>query len=41
MVLDVDTLCVSRSRLVDALASDGVTGLFAGYQNVHLLPVYQ
>lgn len=41
MVLDVDHLCVSRARIFEALEAEGVSGLAAGYANLHLLPMYQ
>jgi len=41
MLLDIDRIGVSRTRLVSALEAEGVVGLTAGYQNVHLLPMYQ
>lgn len=41
MVLDCDTLGVTREKIVEALKAEGVTGLAAGYTNVHLLPMYQ
>lgn len=41
MVLDVHTLGVSRSSIYQALSAEGVAGLIQGYQNIHLLPVYQ
>ena len=41
MVLDVDQLGVSREKIIAALEAEGVTGLAAGYVNVHLLPMYQ
>lgn len=41
LVLDTELLGVSRSRIADALQAEGVTGLGAGYTNVHLLPMYQ
>jgi dTDP-4-amino-4,6-dideoxygalactose transaminase len=41
MVLDIDILGVSRARIIDALSAEGITGLTAGYVNVHLLPMYQ
>ena len=41
MVLDIDLLQVPRSRLIEALTAEGITGLTAGYVNVHLLPIYQ
>jgi dTDP-4-amino-4,6-dideoxygalactose transaminase len=41
MVLDLEQLGVSRERLMDALIAEGVTGLAAGYANIHLLPMYQ
>jgi perosamine synthetase len=41
MILDVDRLGVTRERICSALEAEGVTGLAAGYTNVHLLPMYQ
>lgn len=41
MVLDHSVLGVERSVLVRALRAEGVPGLFEGYQNLHLLPVFQ
>ncbi len=41
MVLDVKGLGVSRTRIMEALKAEGVTGLAAGYTNLHLLPMYQ
>lgn len=41
LVLDVETLGVSRQRITEALTAEGITGLAAGYVNVHLLPMYQ
>jgi dTDP-4-amino-4,6-dideoxygalactose transaminase len=41
MVLDVDLLGISRARIVEALQAEGITGLGASYQNVHLLPIFQ
>ena len=41
MVLDVDQLGVSRRGIFDALEAEGVPGLAQGYENVHLLPMYQ
>ena len=41
MDIDVSAIGVSRARIVDALIAEGVQGLAAGYQNLHLLPVYQ
>jgi perosamine synthetase len=41
MTLDIDQLGVSREQLVQALQAEGVTGLSCGYQNVHLLPMFQ
>ena len=41
MQLDVGLLGVSRARLIEALESEGVVGLTAGYANIHLLPMYQ
>lgn len=41
LVLDVELLGVPRSRIIEALAAEGVTGLAGGYTNIHLLPMYQ
>jgi dTDP-4-amino-4,6-dideoxygalactose transaminase len=41
MILDVELLGVSRAALFEALQAEGVMGLAQGYQNVHLLPMYQ
>jgi perosamine synthetase len=41
MVLDVERLGVPRARIIKALEAEGVSGLAAGYTNIHLLPVYQ
>lgn len=39
--LDIDTLGISRELLLDALRAEGVPGLLAGYQNLHLLPMFR
>lgn len=41
LLLDVETLGVNRQSIKDALEAEGVIGLAAGYQNLHLLPMYQ
>ena len=41
MVLDSSLLGVSRESVIEALAAEGVTGLSAGYVNVHLMPMFQ
>jgi perosamine synthetase len=41
MILDCDLLGVTRTQIFTALEAEGVTGLAAGYANVHLLPLYQ
>lgn len=41
MTLDVDVLGISRARLVEALKAEGVPWLVVGYQNIHLLPLFQ
>jgi dTDP-4-amino-4,6-dideoxygalactose transaminase len=41
MVLDFEQLGVKREVLVNALQAEGITGLANGYQNVHLLPIFQ
>ncbi|MEQ9638110.1 MAG: DegT/DnrJ/EryC1/StrS family aminotransferase [Devosia marina] len=41
IVLDVDTLGVSRQRIVEALKAEGVPWLMNGYQNIHMFPIFQ
>lgn len=41
IVLDMDSLGVSRNRICEALVAEGVEGLYPGYANLHLLPMYQ
>jgi dTDP-4-amino-4,6-dideoxygalactose transaminase len=41
MTLDTAALGVPRARILEALVSEGVQGLSAAYQNLHLLPMYQ
>jgi len=41
MVLDCDLLGINRKQIFTALEAEGVSGLAAGYTNVHLLPLYQ
>ncbi len=41
LTLDVEKLGVSRERIIDALRAEGVPSLMAGYQNLHLLPLFQ
>ena len=41
ITLDVDAIGVSRARILDALRAEGVPGLMAGYQNLHLLPIFR
>ena len=41
MVLDVARLGVFRARICEALEAEGLEGLVPGYQNLHLLPLYQ
>ena len=41
MQLDLQKLGKDRDWIVDALKAEGVTGLFAGYQNIHLLPIFR
>ena len=41
MKLDLQKLGKDRDWIVDALKAEGVTGLFAGYQNIHLLPIFR
>jgi dTDP-4-amino-4,6-dideoxygalactose transaminase len=39
--IDPVALGVTRQSLVDALKAEGVPSLFAGYQNLHLLPLFR
>lgn len=41
MILDIKKLKISRSKIIQALAAEGLEGLTSGYSNVHLLPIYQ
>ena len=41
IVLDVEKLGVSRAVICQALEAEGVSAIARGYQNVHLLPMYQ
>ncbi len=41
LILDTAVLGVSRQRIVEALKAEGVPGLMAGYQNVHLFPLFR
>lgn len=41
MVLDTAELGFSREKIHQALVAEGVEGLICGYQNIHLLPMYQ
>ena len=41
MTLDRNITGVQRDRIAEALRAEGVPGLLEGYQNVHLLPIFQ
>ena len=41
MTLDLKKIRKKRKHIVDLLRKEGVPGLIEGYQNVHLLPIYQ
>jgi len=41
LIIDPSVLGVSRTRLHSALVAEGIPALSAGYQNVHLLPMFQ
>ena len=41
LIVDVEKIGTSREFIVQALEAEGVSGLSAGYQNIHLLPTYQ
>ena len=41
IILDIEKLKVPREVITKALIAEGLTGLVNGYQNIHLLPMYQ
>jgi len=41
LTIDPQVVGVSRQRIVDALRAEGVPALGVGYQNLHLLPIFQ
>lgn len=41
IVLDLEIIKVSRNRLLNLLKAEGITGLIAGYANIHQLPIFQ
>jgi perosamine synthetase len=41
LTLDIEKLGVARERIVEALRAEGVPSLMAGYQNLHLLPMFR
>ncbi len=41
ITLDIEILGVSRERIIDALRAEGVPSLMAGYQNLHMLPMFR
>lgn len=41
LTLDIDILGVLRERVIEALRAEGVPSLMAGYQNIHLLPLFR
>jgi perosamine synthetase len=41
LVLETEKLGVSRDRIFEALRAEGIPALIAGYQNLHLLPVFR
>ena len=41
ITLDNDRLPKDRNWIVEALKAEGVTGLMAGYQNIHLNPLFR
>lgn len=41
MTLDTQVLGVPRSRIAEALRAEGVPAVMVGYQNIHLLPMFQ
>jgi dTDP-4-amino-4,6-dideoxygalactose transaminase len=41
ILLDIETLGVSRKKIANALKAEGLEGLVEGYANIHMLPMYQ
>ena len=41
LLLDKKMIKISRDKIINALKKEGVKGLFGGYANIHLLPVFQ
>jgi perosamine synthetase len=41
MTLDTVALDVPREKIVAALRAEGLPGIMSGYQNIHLLPMFQ
>jgi perosamine synthetase len=41
ITLDVDVLGVSRELIIEALRAEGVPSIMAGYQNLHMLPMFR
>lgn len=41
ITLDIDVLGVSRERIIEALRAEGVPSIMAGYQNLHMLPMFR
>lgn len=41
LILDTKKLGVTRDLIIRALEAEGVSGLAAGYTNIHLLPMFQ
>ena len=39
--IDINKLDVTRDLIIKALEAEGISGLTAGYANIHLLPMYQ
>ncbi len=41
IIVSFDKLKVNRKKIVEKLKKEGILGLMPGYQNLHLLPMYQ
>ncbi len=41
ILLDIEKIGIKREKIVESLKAEGVVGLFNGYANIHLLPMYQ
>ena len=41
MILEGKLLSIGRSKIAEAIRAEGLEGIIEGYQNIHLLPIFQ